>query len=126
MAKRKKPAQVPDDDAQARGEASSIIKRLIDDEALRKAAAIVLDAAAATVTAEEVADKPGKKRRKGGLRKLLVLAGVAAVGVLGVSEGARGKLLDALFGGEEDFEYTSQQGPQPPADEAPGSPLSAV
>ena len=50
-----------------------------------------------------------KKRRKPG-RALLVLivgAGVA----LAASEGLRKKVLDALFGAEEEFEYTSTTAP---------------
>jgi hypothetical protein len=54
-----------------------------------------------------------KKRRKGGMgRKLLVLmvgAGVA----LAASEGLRKKVLDALFGAEEEFDYTSTSTPAP-------------
>jgi len=48
-----------------------------------------------------------KKKRKGGLGRLLVIAIVGAVIALAVSEGARKALLDALFGAEEEFEYTS-------------------
>ena len=48
-----------------------------------------------------------KKKRKGGLGRLLVIAIVGAVIALAVSEGARKAVLDALFGAEEEFEYTS-------------------
>jgi hypothetical protein len=47
------------------------------------------------------------KKRKGGLGRLLVIAIVGAVIALAVSEGARKAVLDALFGAEEEFEYTS-------------------
>jgi hypothetical protein len=50
-----------------------------------------------------------KKQKKGGfgLGKLL-LVGVVGTGVaLVVSEGLRKKVLDTLFGAEEEFEYTS-------------------
>lgn len=48
-----------------------------------------------------------KKKRKGGLGRLLLIAIVGAVIALAVSEGARKAVLDALFGAEEEFEYTS-------------------
>ncbi|MGN6816779.1 MAG: hypothetical protein ACTHK3_11980 [Solirubrobacterales bacterium] len=48
-----------------------------------------------------------KKKRKGGLGRLLLIALVGAVIALAVSEGARKAVLDALFGAEEEFEYTS-------------------
>lgn len=47
------------------------------------------------------------KKRKGGLGRLLLIAIVGAVIALAVSEGARKAVLDALFGAEEEFEYTS-------------------
>jgi hypothetical protein len=47
------------------------------------------------------------KKRKGGLGRLLLIAIIGAVIALAVSEGARKAVLDALFGAEEEFEYTS-------------------
>ncbi len=57
------------------------------------------------------------KQRKGGLgRKLLVLVVGAGV-AMAVSEDLRNKVLDALFGKEEEFDYTSSTQPStsPPA-----------
>ena len=48
-----------------------------------------------------------KKRKKGKLGRLILLAVVGAVVALAVSEDARKTVLDALFGAEEEFEYTS-------------------
>lgn len=48
-----------------------------------------------------------KKKRKGRLGKILLLGIVAGVIALVVSEDARKAVLDALFGAEEEFEYTS-------------------
>jgi adenylosuccinate synthase len=52
--------------------------------------------------------KKKKKRRKGGV---LLIAIVGAGAALALSEGLRGKVLDALFGAEEEFEYTSSTAP---------------
>lgn len=60
--------------------------------------------------------KRRKKRRGRGLVVVFVGAGLA----LALSEGLRKKVLDALFGAEEEFEYTSTTSPTP-ATEAVGS-----
>jgi hypothetical protein len=51
------------------------------------------------------------KRRKSRLRRLLVLGAVGAGVTLALSEGARKAVMDALFGAEEEFEYTSTTSP---------------
>jgi hypothetical protein len=48
-----------------------------------------------------------KRRKKGKLGRLILLAVVGAIVALAVSEDARKAVLDALFGAEEEFEYTS-------------------
>ena len=48
-----------------------------------------------------------KRKRKGKLGRLILLAVVGAIVALAVSEDARKAVLDALFGAEEEFEYTS-------------------
>ena len=50
-----------------------------------------------------------KKRKKSKLGRLVLFAVVGAVVALVVSEDARKTVLDALFGAEEEFEYTSHQ-----------------
>jgi hypothetical protein len=50
---------------------------------------------------------PKKKKKSGGIGKLLLLVIVSAGVALAVSEGLRKKVLDALFGAEEEFEYSS-------------------
>jgi hypothetical protein len=64
------------------------------------------------------------KKKKGGAGRLLLLVGAGGVAAVAASEGLRSKLLDALFGAEEEFQYS----PPPPATEgdASGAPLSAV
>jgi hypothetical protein len=48
-----------------------------------------------------------KKRKKSRLGRIVLLALVGAVVALILSEDARKTVLDALFGAEEEFEYTS-------------------
>jgi hypothetical protein len=65
--------------------------------------------------------KPAKKKKhRGRLLLLVLLTGCVA---LAVSEGLRNKVLDALFGKEEEFQYTP---PTPTPTEPPASPVSAA
>jgi hypothetical protein len=64
---------------------------------------------------------PKKKKKSGGIGKLLLLVIVSAGVALAVSEGLRKKVLDALFGAEEEFEYTSTTTPQ--ASNPPSAPV---
>jgi adenylosuccinate synthase len=54
-----------------------------------------------------------RKKRRGRKRRLLLVAIVGAGLALVLSEGLRKKALDALFGAEEEFEYTATTTPQP-------------
>ncbi len=60
-----------------------------------------------------------KRKRKGGLGRLLLLGLIGGGVALAASEGLRKKVLDALFGAEEEFEYTS------PTSAPPSSPQTA-
>jgi hypothetical protein len=51
--------------------------------------------------------KAPKKRKKSRLGRLILFALIGGAIALIVSEGARKTVLDALFGAEEEFEYTS-------------------
>ena len=51
------------------------------------------------------------KRRGGGLGRVVLLGIVGGAVALALSEGLRKKVLDALFGAEEEFEYTSTTTP---------------
>ena len=68
-----------------------------------------------------------KKKRKGGFgRKLFILLVGAAI-ALAVSEDLRNKVLDQLFGKEEEFEYTSTTAPSsPPPAAAKNEPAAAA
>ena len=79
-------------------------KQIFDDKKLQKELKSV---------AESVKDAgyalrgPKKKKKSGGIGKLLLLVIVSAGVALAVSEGLSKKVLDALFGAEEEFEYSS-------------------
>jgi hypothetical protein len=82
-------------------------KQIFDDKKLQKE---IRNAASsfkeASVSLRE-APKKKKKKKRGGLGKVLLI-GIAGAGVaLAVSEGLRKKVLDSLFGAEEEFEYSS-------------------
>jgi hypothetical protein len=60
-------------------------------------------------------EAPKKQKRGGGLGRRVLLAVVGGTVALVVSEGLRKKVLDALFGAEEEFEYTSTTSSPAPA-----------
>ena len=86
-------------------------KALLDDKKLQKdlrnAAISLRDAG------EALREGPKRKKRHWG-RRLLILA-VGAGLALALSEGLRQKVLDLLFGAEEEFDYTSTTTPSTPA-----------
>jgi adenylosuccinate synthase len=65
--------------------------------------------------ADNLREPPKRKKRRRG--RLLVVGLVGAGLALALSEGLRSKVLDALFGSEEEFEYTSSTTPAPAATE---------
>jgi hypothetical protein len=79
-------------------------KQIFDDKRLQKD---IKSAAESFKDASVALHEAPKRKRKGGLGKLILLALVGGGVALAVSEGLRKKLLDALFGAEEEFEYTS-------------------
>ena len=93
-------------DAYARlSNGKSPTKQIFDDKKLQKhikqAAGNVRDASVA------LHEAPKKQKKRGGLGRVLLLGIVGGAVALAVSEGLRKKVLDALFGAEEEFEYTS-------------------
>ncbi|MBA2566379.1 MAG: hypothetical protein H0V08_01055 [Thermoleophilaceae bacterium] len=90
-------------------------KALLDD---RKTRSELKDAASSLRQAADGlrgTKRKRSRRRRGGLLLVLLAGGVAAVLM---SEGARNKLLDTLFGAEEEFEYTSTTVPPAPTEPA--------
>jgi adenylosuccinate synthase len=67
----------------------------------------------AAVSFKEATDQlRGVKKRKKRKGRLILLALVGAGAALALSEGLRKKLLDAMFGAEEEFEYTATTTPE--------------
>jgi adenylosuccinate synthase len=67
------------------------------------------DAAASfKVATDQLRGVKKRKKRKG---RLMLLALVGAGAALALSEGLRKKVLDAMFGAEEEFEYTATTTP---------------
>jgi hypothetical protein len=87
-------------------------KQLTDDKKLhkevRQAAEALRDAGSA------LREGPKKRKRRGGFAKLLVIGAAGAGIAMVASEGLRNKVLDALFGAEEEFDYTSTTTPTTP------------
>jgi hypothetical protein len=83
-------------------------RQIFDDKKLQKD---VKSAAESFRDASVALREAPKKRRKGGFGKLILLGVVGGGVALAVSEDLRKKVLDALFGAEEEFEYTSTTAP---------------
>ncbi|HXE46681.1 MAG TPA: hypothetical protein VN635_15985 [Conexibacter sp.] len=62
--------------------------------------------------------KKRKARRKGGVGRMMLVLLVGAAVALVVSEDLRTKVLDALFGKEEEFDYGSTAPSTPPGGES--------
>jgi hypothetical protein len=80
---------------------------------LKRSADALRDATAALRDAPKHTKPKEKRKRKGGFGRLLLVAILGGAVALAVSEPLRNRLLDALFGAEEEFDYTSNTAPTP-------------
>ena len=87
-----------------KGPAKALMEDKKVQKELREAATSLKDAADSLRT-------PVKRRKRRG--RVLLIGLVGAGLALALSEGLRKKVLDALFGAEEEFEYTSTTSPAP-------------
>jgi hypothetical protein len=60
-------------------------------------------------------ESPKPTRRRGGVGRALLVLVIGSVAAIALSEGLRTKLLDLLFGAEEEFDYSSTTAPETPA-----------
>ena len=93
-------------------------KQIFDDKKLQKE---IKNAAGSIKDASVALREAPKKKKRGGLGRVL-LVGLAGAGVaLAVSEGLRKKVLDSLFGAEEEFEYSSTTTASSPSGQTAGT-----
>jgi hypothetical protein len=76
---------------------------------LKEAANALRDASSA------LREPPKRARRRGGIGRSLLLLAVGSALAIALSEGLRSKVLDLLFGAEEEFDYSSTTAPAEPA-----------
>jgi hypothetical protein len=88
----------------ATGNGKGPVKAVTTD---RKVQRDLREAAESLREASEQLRAPRRRRKGSRLGRLIVLAVIGGVIALVVSEDARKAVLDALFGAEEEFEYTS-------------------
>jgi hypothetical protein len=98
-------------------------KAVLDDKKLHKDVTTAAQAARDAIMALGDAPKHSKPKKKRHLGRKLFLLLLGAGGALAASESLRSKLLDMLFGAEEEFEYTP---PAPATDTPPASPVTAA
>ncbi len=85
-------------------------KALMEDKKLQKE----LRQAATSLRDVGISLREGPKRkRRRSLGRVIVIGLVGAGLALALSEGLRKKVLDGLFGAEEEFEYTATTTPEP-------------
>jgi hypothetical protein len=94
-------------------------RALFEDRKLQRE---LREAASALRDASSALREPQKRRRRGGIGRTLLLLVVAGLLAIALSEGLRSKVLDLLFGAEEQFDYSSAASPPQPA---PASPSAA-
>jgi uncharacterized protein (DUF2342 family) len=89
--------------ARATGNGKGTVKAVTSDKKVQK------DLRSAADSLREASEqlRGPRKRRRSRLGRLILLAMVGAAIALVLSEDARKTVLDALFGAEEEFEYTS-------------------
>jgi len=87
--------------------------KALDDKKVQKE---LKETANSLKSAADTLRGPVKKRRK--RKSLLGIVIVGGVVALVASEGLRKKVLDALFGAEEEFEYTSTTTPSTPSQDS--------
>jgi hypothetical protein len=93
-------------------------KQIFDDKKLQKE---IKNAASSFKEASVALHESPKKKKRGGLGKVLLVALAGAGVALAVSEGLRKKVLDSLFGAEEEFEYSSTTTASAPSGQTAGT-----
>lgn len=84
-------------------------KALLEDKKLQKN----LQEAAEALRDAGTALRDGPKKKKGGFGRKVLFLLIAGGAAMALSSDLRNKVLDALFGAEEEFDYTSTTTPTP-------------
>jgi hypothetical protein len=92
-------------------------KALMDDKKLHRDLQSAADAL--RDASDALREGPKKRKRRGGFGRLLLLGVLAGAVAIGVSSDLRNKVLDLLFGAEEEFDYTSTATPASAPSETP-------
>jgi hypothetical protein len=100
------------------GNGKSPTSQIFDDKKLQKE---LKNAAENLRDASMALREAPKKQRSGGFGRILLLGVIGAIAALALSEGLRKKVLDTLFGAEEEFEYTSTTTASAPTNTPAGS-----
>lgn len=95
-------------------------KALIEDRKLQSDLRSAIEAIRDASVALTEAPKRTRRRRRVRARWLVALGGMSGIGALAASEGLRGKVLDLLFGAEEEFQYTPPSDYGSPSEPAAG------
>jgi hypothetical protein len=95
-------------------------KALLEDKKLQRDLRNAYEAAREAT--EAIQDAPKKRKRKFGFGRLLLLLGIGGGIAVAANEKLRSKVLDTLFGAEEEFQYT----PPASASSTPSSTTSSV
>jgi hypothetical protein len=84
-----------------------LTKALLEDRKLKRELAEAAGALREASISLKEGSRKHKRKRKGGAGRVLLLLVVGAVLALVLSEDLRSKVLDLLFGAEEEFDYSS-------------------
>jgi hypothetical protein len=90
-------------------------KALLEDRKLQREIGQIAESLRDASGALREPPKSTRKRRRRRRGRSLVLLAVAGVLAISLSEGLRTKVLDLLFGAEEEFDYSSSTAPAEPA-----------
>jgi hypothetical protein len=90
----------------------NVVDTMIDDKKVHK------DLKAAAENLRDASNRLRGKQRERHWGRIILIAIAGAVLALALSEDLRKAVLDALFGAEEEFEYTSTTAPAPAPTEA--------
>ena len=86
-------------------------KAVFDDKKLQRDLKVAAESIKEAGLTLKEAPSGGRKKSGGGIMRKLLLLTVAAGLAMALSEDLRKKVLDMLFGAEEEFEYTSTSTP---------------